>query len=275
MSVPTPPPLPTAGLVGRLVVAERDCIVDWLEALRAVPGNPLDAAVGDFGGATAGACREVPAQVFNRVFGLTAADRDRVPAILAWYEQQGAYLLFDLNPYAIPPFWVEPGLPHVLAEHGFYGAAFHQLLDAVPSAEVPSPPGHIAIEEVWPERADDFVWVYEQVWGGGDAIRPLLGGLPFRCYLASVRGEVAALGVLHIANGVGSMANGLTAPEWRRRGCQTALLHRRIRDAALAGCDLLASQCAPGSVSQRNQVREGFHIAGSKVWWVSRPAATG
>jgi hypothetical protein len=87
-----------------------------------------------------------------------------------------------------------------------------------------------------------------------------------------VDGTAAALGVLHVAEGVGSMANALTVPALRGRGCQTALLHRQIRDAALAGCDLLASQCRPGSTSQRNQLRAGFRIAGSKAWWVRVPA---
>jgi hypothetical protein len=54
-------------------------------------------------------------------------------------------------------------------------------------------------------------------------------------------------------------------------GCQTALLYRRIRDAALAGCDLLVSQCNPGTDSQRNQLRTGFRIAGSKSWWLPLP----
>ena len=41
----------------------------------------------------------------------------------------------------------------------------------------------------------------------------------------------------------------------------------------LAGCDLLVSQCSPGTASQRNQLRAGFAIAGTKVWWV--PIADG
>ena len=36
-------------------------------------------------------------------------------------------------------------------------------------------------------------------------------------------------------------------------------------------CDLLVSQCMPGSVSQGNQLRAGFRIAGSKAWWVPLP----
>jgi len=96
----------------------------------------------------------------------------------------------------------------------------------------------------------------------------------FHCYLAFVDGHPAALGILHVANGVGSMANGLTVPSMRGRGCQTALLYRRIAEAARAECDLLASQCMPGVTSQNNQLRVGFQIAGSKAWWVRSPEAS-
>jgi len=71
------------------------------------------------------------------------------------------------------------------------------------------------------------------------------------------------------------MANALTAPAFRGRGCQTALLHRRIQDAAGAGCDLLVSQCSPGTASERNQLRAGFRAAGTKAWWVQAPTPGG
>ncbi len=80
--------------------------------------------------------------------------------------------------------------------------------------------------------------------------------------------------MLHVADGAASVTNGLTVPALRNRGCQTALLHRRIAYAALMGCDLLVSQCPPGGSSQRNQLRAGFQLAGTEAWWVPLPAAT-
>ena len=268
MTEPTPLPLLTTELAQRLIAAERDCMVDWLRAIEAADGNPFGIAIRQFGQATALVCSQIPAEVFNRVLGMTVEDRAHVPAILAFYREHGVNALFDLSPYAIPPFWVQPNLPPLLARHGFYQGAFHHMLYGVPSLDVPAPPEQITIKEVGPDDADDFVRVYEQVWGAGGAIRVLIGRPGFRCYLAFVDGAAAGLGVLHIANRAGSMANGLTAPLFRGRGCQTALLYRRIHDAALAGCDLLVSQCSPGTDSQRNQLRTGFRIAGSKVWWL-------
>src|SRR3954451_7148868 len=185
--------LPTPALVQRLVDAERDCMVDWLRALEAEPDNPLGIAIRTFGRATALVCSTIPAQIFNRVFGMTAQDRHLVPAILAFYAEHRAAPLFDLNPYAIPPFWVEPNLLPVLAQHGLYQGAFHQILYGVPSTDVPAAPGHIAIQEVGPDARETFGQVYQQVWGNPAAIQVLLGDSRFRCYLASISGEPAGL----------------------------------------------------------------------------------
>lgn len=113
-----------------------------------------------------------------------------------------------------------------------------------------------------------FGRLYASVWGDPGVALVWFGHPAFICYIASVDGTDAALGVLHISDGTASMANALTTPTLRGRGCQTALLRRRLDDAARAGCDLAVSQCRPGSVSQRNQLRAGFAIAETNVWWL-------
>jgi hypothetical protein len=258
-------------LVSRLIDAERNCMIDWLQAMQSLPGNPLDVVIETFGHATALACARIPAQVYNRVIGITHEEIEHIPAILSFYAKQGATPMFDLSPYAIPPFWVTPNVTSTLHKYGFYQGAWHQLLYALPTTATPSVPSHLSIRSVTANEADAFVEVYEQVWGDGRAIRVLLDQPQFHCYLGYVDDLPAALGILHIAHGVGSMANGLTLPAMRGRGSQTALLYHRIHAAAVAGCELLVSQCMPGVTSQNNQLRTGFHIAGSKAWWL--PAA--
>ncbi len=66
---------------------------------------------------------------------------------------------------------------------------------------------------------------------------------------------------MHLRNGVAVLAGGGTLPEFRGRGGQTALLRRRVSDASSSGCDLVVSQATPGSTSQRNMERIGFHPA--------------
>ena len=271
MSVSEPLPLPKPELVSRLIDGERNCMIDWLRAMQSLPGNPLSVAIENFGNATALLCATIPAQVYNRVIGLTPEDSEHIPAILKFYAKHGAEPMFDLSPYAIPPFWITPNITSLLHKYGFYQGAWHQILYGVPTTAIPEMPPHITICVVTSNEADAFVSVYEQVWGDGAAVRVLVNQPNFHCYLAYVDDMPAGLGILHVANGVGSMANGLTIPAMRGQGCQTALLYRRIHDAALAGCDLMVSQCMPGVTSQYNQLRTGFHIAGSKAWWI--PAA--
>ncbi len=65
----------------------------------------------------------------------------------------------------------------------------------------------------------------------------------------------------------GVLAAAATLPEWRSRGCQTALVRRRLNDAALAGCDLAAVEATPGSASERNLERLGLRLAYTRVIW--------
>jgi hypothetical protein len=271
MPAPMQLPLPTPEVVERLINGERNCMIDWLQAMARLPGNPFDIAIEPFGHATALVCGRIPAQIFNRVIGLTVEDREHIPAILDLYAKHGAEPLFDLNPYAIPPFWIQPNITPLLHAHGLYQGAWHQILYGLPTSNIPELPSNLSVRVVTPDDADTFVAVYEEVWGDGTAVRVLIEQPQFHCYLAYVDNVPAGLGILHVANGLGSMANGLTIPSLRGQGCQTALLYRRLHDAALAGCDLMVSQCRPGGTSQNNQLRVGFRIAGSKAWWIPAP----
>jgi ribosomal protein S18 acetylase RimI-like enzyme len=87
-----------------------------------------------------------------------------------------------------------------------------------------------------------------------------LASVGTRRYLALSDGQVAGGGGLRISDGVAQMAGAATSPEFRRRGIQTALLTRRLRDAAGAGCELAVVTTQPGSVSQRNVQRQGFEL---------------
>ncbi len=47
------------------------------------------------------------------------------------------------------------------------------------------------------------------------------------------------------------MSGAATLPDFRRRGVQSALVARRLADAAAAGCELATVTTQPGSKSQR------------------------
>jgi GNAT superfamily N-acetyltransferase len=63
-----------------------------------------------------------------------------------------------------------------------------------------------------------------------------------------------------MTDGVAQLNGAATAPEHRRRGIQTALLAVRLADAASAGCEIAVVTASPGSKSQQNVQRRGFHL---------------
>ena len=87
------------------------------------------------------------------------------------------------------------------------------------------------------------------------------------CFLAEIEGQPGAAGALSIHQGVALFAGSSTVPELRRRGLQSALLEARMRYAVENGCDLAMMVALPGSDSQRNAERKGFHIAYTRTKW--------
>lgn len=79
-------------------------------------------------------------------------------------------------------------------------------------------------------------------------------------YLAFRDGAVAGGGSMRMSQGVAQLTGAATAPAHRRRGVQTALLAKRLADAARAGCDVAVVTTQPGSKSQQNVQRRGFHL---------------
>ena len=65
---------------------------------------------------------------------------------------------------------------------------------------------------------------------------------------------------MRLSNGIAQLCGAATLPNQRRRGVQTALLLRRLSDAARNGCDIAIVTTQPGSKSQENVQRQGFSL---------------
>jgi hypothetical protein len=107
-----------------------------------------------------------------------------------------------------------------------------------------------------------------------------LPALPdWRCYLARVDGEAQACAAMLLDDEVAELGIAATLEGGRRRGCQLALLARRIEDAAAAGARTLFVETGarvPGrpSTSYANVLRAGFEEAYLLPGWAdARPAA--
>lgn len=101
----------------------------------------------------------------------------------------------------------------------------------------------------------------------------LPGHQDWRCYVAKVEGTTQACGAMHVDGEIAQFGIGATLKPARGRGCQTALLHRRIADAAAAGCRTLFVETGERvperpSASYRNILRAGFVEAYPRPNWL-------
>lgn len=103
----------------------------------------------------------------------------------------------------------------------------------------------------------------------------LLLGLPDRpgwhCYSASLEGREVATGSLLVIDKLALICLDATLPEARRRGCQTALLRRRLREAGRLGCETVIAEVSDDHptcrVATTNLERAGFTEIASLVNW--------
>ncbi|MNN24555.1 hypothetical protein D3C81_1379930 [compost metagenome] len=95
----------------------------------------------------------------------------------------------------------------------------------------------------------------------------LLNRPGWKLFLATLDDVPAGVAGMHINGNIASCTLAATAPEYRNRGIQSALLQRRLYEAHLADCQLVAAQASFGSTSQNNMERAGFRIAWTRSVW--------
>jgi ribosomal protein S18 acetylase RimI-like enzyme len=257
----------TDELVRRLEGAIDAFAVAWLEG-HASGDNPAGILLERFGDVVAAATPGRPDLDFmNRIHGLAFAD----PAVLE--EVLFFYGLLGLRPWIELPPGAE-GMAGRLAEAGARPVESLAVLFGTAHAR-PSPPPNVDIRRIGRVDARRFAELLLAGHGvSSDARAVDAAGIAaagsredIAFYVAALDGQEAAAGVLALRDRVGYLANASTLPAFRRRGCQTALVARRIADSAALGCDLLASLTSFGSASQRTLERAGLRIAYIRTVW--------
>ncbi|MEH3141367.1 MAG: GNAT family N-acetyltransferase [Mycobacterium kyogaense] len=169
----------------------------------------------------------------------------------------------------------DPGIAPMLCDRGYRLVGFENVLGCA----LPTATGFAAEPRVW--RADagqSRAWVDVIVEGFAhpdgegvpsheefprtviaDAMNDMEQAGAVR-YLAAFGETVAGGAGMRIAGGVAQLTGAATAAQFRRRGVQAALLAHRLRAASEAGCDIAVVTTAPGSLSQKNVQRKGFHL---------------
>jgi ribosomal protein S18 acetylase RimI-like enzyme len=240
--------------------------VVWLEG-HVLGENPAGIRLEHFDGVTAAATVSRPELDFmNRVHGLAFADPRVLEEVLSFYRSLGLRSWVELPPGA-------EGVAAGLAEAGARPVESVAVLFGTPRS-LPPPPT-VEVRLIGREDAHRFAELLLEGHGvpadarafdaPGIATTASRDDIGF--YAAIVDGREAAAGVLALHDRIGYLANASTLPAFRRRGCQSALVARRIADADAMGCDLVASLTSFASASQRTLERAGLRIAYTRTVW--------
>lgn len=215
-----------------------------------------------------------PHSPLNKIAGLGFGgipEPAAIEAIEKAYRDRGAAPRVELASLA------DPEIGKLLTGRGYLLTGYENVLGAPLAGVAPPPPGEIAIrvagepeDNLWLDTAvEGFAAPDEQGVGQDEefprevlarVISDLVAGGGYTRYLALVGGEVAGAASLRIGEGIAQMSGAATLPAFRRRGVQSVLVARRLADAAAAGCELATVTTQPGSKSQENVQRSGFHL---------------
>lgn len=215
-----------------------------------------------------------PGSFVNRGIGLGlggTSPAELVREIVGFYDRLG------LEPALEVGAWVNGDLLDELARVGFVTTEFRSVfvrglgdppevapvhIEAVGQATIEARKAIVAhpAQPGTPERrvSDDY----------NDATASLEG---LTHLVARIDGEVAACGTVAVQAGVAHFMGGVTLPQYRRRGLQSALLVERLRLAAAQGCDVATVTALPGSQSAANLERLGFDLLSTQSI-MTRPA---
>jgi GNAT superfamily N-acetyltransferase len=211
-------------------------------------------------------------RMLNLVLGAAEAEeRSDLEAAISWAGKRS-------TPYVS----VTPGLPgsaateEWLREHGLEPTyAWMKFVRDPHPPRFPAPEGVEVVELSAPDE-EPFGTIAALGFGmpawGAELFAHLPGREGWRCYVAKIDGKAQGCGAMLIENGVAELGIGATLEEARGRGCQTALLRRRISDAAEAGCHTLLVETGERvpdrpSASYRNILKAGFEEAYLRPNW--------
>lgn len=266
-------------LAARIETAAADFIRASVRAVARARPETAPVAMEVAGGIAAWAGDGSP---LNKVAGLGfggPVDPDALAGVEHAMAERGAPVQVELASLA------EPGLAALFTERGYRLIGFENVLGralaATGATRGPEDPT-LTIDlsdkrglDVWMDAVvtgfgcpdADGIPAHEQF--GREALERVMADMAavegMVRYLARVDGEPAGGGSMYLSGGIAQLSGAATLPRFRRRGIQTALLARRLVDAAAAGADLAVVTTQPGSTSQRNMERHGFQLLYTRV----------
>jgi len=208
----------------------------------------------------------------TQTFGLglhePLVDRD-LDAIERFFRSRGSAVFHEVCPLAGVAVYA------TLARRGYKPVELSTVLyREIDGAKGALGAGAVNVRQARPDEAALYGRIAAQGWSEHPEVMPYIDGFArlslasATCFFAERGGEPIATAALFMHEGTALLAGASTIPSGRRLGAQNTLLHARLETAASQGCDLAMMVAAPGSASQRNAERQGFHVAYTRTKWM-------
>jgi GNAT superfamily N-acetyltransferase len=162
-----------------------------------------------------------------------------------------------------------------LAARGYEpGTTVRRYVHTAPGSREPTP-GLVQIRKLRAIDTEGMSHIFADALNLPNLSTVLMIGLPrwegWSCYAAHLEGREVACGSMLVTGKLALLGLDATLPEFRGRGCQSALITRRLVDASRAGCELVTAEVwdgHPASESAAGVLEEaGFEeIAGRRNW---------
>ena len=254
----------------------------WADFCDRAPADVVEAAgIGTIreGDVLASRASKYDVVAINRVFGLgvtAAAIEAQLDRLLFLYEADPpARVAVQLCPTAQPA-----ALPGWLQKRGFeflnHWVRLYARVETLPAEQETGP---IHVERVDEAGAESFGRLCAEAFGWpavfGRWTSSIVGRPGWQNFMAFESETPIGTGSLYTTGNIGWLGMAATHAAHRRRGSQSALLHRRFRAARELGCDWLVVETAEDrpdkpAQSYRNLRRLGFEAAYLRANWIQR-----
>jgi len=264
----------TPQLAQRIEQNDIDYSLSRLEGMQQAQGNPLQVEIKRYGNVNAFLVEKWPNFWYgNKVLGLEPSGEIYLNDIVDLFARHNLSFRFEIMPGNL-----NSSLASRLHKLEFCQMSFNTAVYGLPSLTTkPGPNEKIQVREVQPNEINTFLSLYQDGFelprlneAEKEAVLSWLTRENSNLYLciAHIDDLAAGVGVLYLENGIGLLADAATLPDFRGKGCHTAMIHHRIAEAEKQNCDLLTSFVEFGSTSHLNLEKAGLRVAYTKsMWW--------
>ena len=223
------------------------------------------------GSACAVIAKNIDILTFNRVLGLGLAEpatEQMLDDIISEYRAAGIPRFFiQIHPEASPSQLTDWFNKRNIHHHNNWVKHYRGVEDP-PEFET-----DLEIKEIADKNdAETFGEIIAKSFGWKNEMKNWFGNLVrrkyWKTYLAYYEGRPVATASLYVKDDCGWLSFASTLPEFREKGAQTALIIRRIQDAAEIGCKVLTVETTEDTKDQRSPALQNLQKVGFKVAYV-------